>query len=203
MCISTTIRWINVLLKLIPSITSFSYPSTSKLKKCISLILFLVNNESNVLQLYLVGAFCENYYLGTNRETWDVDLILRGDIQDYTELKDILNKSIEIGFKHNILIDIAWRNILPNLNLFPQEKIITYTNVEQYTLETEWKQSVEGEIKEILSGLYYVKFNPIKTYNKFIIANKCPKFFSPFRSWYYKAYIICVCSARINLFILL
>ena len=122
-------------------------------------------------QVYLVGAFCENYYLGTNRETWDVDLILRGDIQDYTELKDILNKSIEIGFKHNILIDIAWRNILPNLNLFPQEKIITYTNVEQYTLETEWKQSVEGEIKEILSGLYYVKFNPIKAYNKFISKN--------------------------------
>jgi hypothetical protein len=122
-------------------------------------------------QVYLVGAFCENYYLGTNRETWDVDLILRGDIQDYTELKDILNKSIEIGFKHNILIDIAWRNILPNLNLLSQEKIITYTDVIQYTLETEWKQSVEGEIKEILSGLYYVKFNPIKAYNKFISKN--------------------------------
>ena len=86
-------------------------------------------------------------------------------------MKDILNKSIEIGFKHNILIDIAWRNILPNLNLFPQEKIITYTDAIQYTSETEWKQSVEGEIKEILLGLYYVKFNPIKAYNKFISKN--------------------------------
>ena len=119
-------------------------------------------------QVYLVGAFCENYYLGTQRETWDVDLILRGDIQDYTELKDILNKSIEIGFKHNILIDIAWRNILPNLNLFPQEKIITYTDAIQYTSETEWSQTVEGEIKELLLGLYHVKFNPSKAYDKFI-----------------------------------
>ena len=119
-------------------------------------------------QVYLVGAFCENYYLGTDRETWDVDLILRGDIQDYTELKNILDQAIEIGFKHNILVDISWRSDLPNLNLFSQEKIITYTSAEQYTLDTEWVQTVEGDIEEIISGLYHVKFNPEKAYNKFI-----------------------------------
>ena len=119
-------------------------------------------------QVYLVGAFCENYYLGTQRETWDVDLILIGEIKDYLKLKNILNRAMKIGFKHNILIDIAWRNILPNLNLFPQEKIITYTDAIQYTSETEWSQTVEGEIKELLLGLYHVKFNPSKAYDKFI-----------------------------------
>ena len=119
-------------------------------------------------QVYLVGAFCENYYLGTQRETWDVDLILIGEIKDYLKLKNILNRAMKIGFKHNILIDIAWRNSLPNLNLFPQEKIITYTDAIQYTSETEWSQTVEGEIKELLLGLYHVKFNPSKAYDKFI-----------------------------------
>ena len=119
-------------------------------------------------QVYLVGAFCENYYLNTQRETWDVDLILIGKIKNHLELKNILNKAMEIGFKYNLLIDIAWRSNLPNLNLFSQEKVITYTNAIQHTLETEWSQVVEGEIKELLSGLYYVKFNPDKAYNKFI-----------------------------------
>lgn len=118
-------------------------------------------------QVYLVGAFCENYYLNTQRETWDVDLILIGEIKNHLKLKNILNKAMEIGFKYNLLIDIAWRSNLPNLNLFSQEKIITYTNAIQYTLETEWSQVVEGDIKEILTGLYYVKFNPDKAYNKF------------------------------------
>jgi hypothetical protein len=119
-------------------------------------------------QVYLVGAFCENYHLSTQRETWDVDLILIGNIIDYIELKNILNQSMELGFKHNLLIDIAWRSSLPNLNLFSQEKIITYTKATQHTLKAEWSQEVEGEIKEITSGLYYVKFNPDKAYNKFI-----------------------------------
>ena len=122
-------------------------------------------------QIYLVGAFCENYYLNTQRKTWDVDLILIGEIKDYLKLRNILNRAMKIGFKHSLLIDISWRSSLPNLNLFSQEKVITYTNAEQYTLETEWKQSVEGETKEIISGLYYVKFNPIKAYNKFISKN--------------------------------
>ena len=119
-------------------------------------------------QVYLVGAFCENYYLGTQRETWDVDLILIGEIKDYLKLKNILNRAMKIGFKHSLLVDISWRNSLPNLNLFPQEKIITYTDAIQYTSETEWSQTVEGEIKELLLGLYHVKFNPSKAYDKFI-----------------------------------
>ena len=119
-------------------------------------------------QVYLVGAFCENYYLGTQRETWDVDLILIGEIKDYLKLKNILNRAMKIGFKHSLLVDISWRNSLPNLNLFPQEKIITYTDAIQYTSETEWSQIVEGEIKELLLGLYHVKFNPSKAYDKFI-----------------------------------
>ena len=118
-------------------------------------------------QVYLVGAFCENYYLGTQRETWDVDLILIGEISNYIELKNILNQSIEIGFRHNILVDIAWRDSLPNLNVFSPKKIITYTNAIQHTTETNWSQVVEGNIKEILSGLYYVEFSPDKAYNKF------------------------------------
>ena len=119
-------------------------------------------------QVYLVGAFCENYYLGTQRETWDVDLILIGEIKDYLKLKNILNRAMKIGFKHSLLVDISWRNSLPNLNLLSQEKIITYTDAIQYTSETEWSQIVEGEIKELLLGLYHVKFNPSKAYDKFI-----------------------------------
>jgi hypothetical protein len=119
-------------------------------------------------QIYVVGAFCENYYLGTQRETWDVDLILIGNVINYIELKNILNQSIEIGFRHNILIDIVWRDSLPNLNVFSSKKIITYTNAIQHTTDIKWSQVVEGNIKEILLGLYYVEFSPDKAYNKFI-----------------------------------
>ena len=123
-------------------------------------------------KIFLVGAFCQNYFLNKNIETWDIDIILMGEIQDYSILKNILDKAVEIGFKHKLLIDIFWRNhLLLELNLLSQEKVITYTSVIKQSPNDSWEQPVYGDIVELIPGLYKVKHNSKKAYNKFISKN--------------------------------
>lgn len=125
----------------------------------------------NNYKTFLVGAFCQNYFLNKNIDTWDIDIILIGKIQDYFELKNILDKAVEIGFKYNLLIDVFWRNKLPEVNLFSQEKVITYTSVTKQSPNDTWNQPVYGDIIELIPGLYQVKHDYKKAYNKFISKN--------------------------------
>lgn len=125
----------------------------------------------NEYEIFLAGAFCQNYYLNENIDTWDIDLILIGKIQNYFTLKNILNEAIRIGFKHNLLIDIFWRDHLPEDNLWSQEKVITYTSVIKQSPNDFWNQPVHGQITKLIPGLYKVKHSSERAYNKFISKN--------------------------------
>ena len=122
-------------------------------------------------KIFLTGAFCQNYFLNKSIDTWDIDVILIGKIQDYTILKDILNKAVEIGFKHRLLIDIFWRDHLPELNLFSQKKVITYTSIIKQSPNDSWEEPVYGEIIELIPGLYEVNHSSERAYNKFKTKN--------------------------------
>ena len=122
-------------------------------------------------KIFLTGAFCQNYFLNKNIDTWDIDIILIGKIQKYNVLKNILDEAVKIGFKHNLLIDVFWRDKLPEVNLFSQEKVITYTSVTKQSLNDTWEHPVYGEITQLIPGLYRVKHNSKNAYDKFIFKN--------------------------------
>jgi hypothetical protein len=119
-------------------------------------------------KVFLTGAFCQEYFLNKNIETWDVDMILIGEIQDYSILKNILDKAVEIGFRHKLLIDIFWRDKLPKVSLFSQKKVITYTSILKQSPNDSWEEHVYGEIKELIPGLFQVDHNSERAYKKFI-----------------------------------
>lgn len=119
-------------------------------------------------KVFLTGAFCQNYFLNENIETWDVDMILIGELQYYSILKNILDKAVEIGFKHKILIDIFWRDKLPEVNVFSQKKVITYTSIIKQSPDDSWEEPVYGDITELIPGLFQVDHSSERAYNKFI-----------------------------------
>jgi len=123
-------------------------------------------------ELYLTGAFCQNYFLNENIDTWDIDLFLTGSSEaDHSILKNILQESIKIGFKNKLLIDIYWRKDLPTFKNFSTRKIITFTEVIYKSDTADWSQAVPGSIQELIPGLYMVDDDPIPNYNKFISKN--------------------------------
>lgn len=52
------------------------------------------------------------YYAGDSllkvKNTWDVDIFVVGEIDDYAELKNLLRQAKILGFEHRQLIDIFW-----------------------------------------------------------------------------------------------
>jgi hypothetical protein len=95
-------------------------------------------------------------------------MILIGEIQDYSILKNILDSAAEIGFRYKLLIDIFWRDELPKVNLFSQKKVITYTSILKQSLNDSWEEPVYGEITELIPGLFQVDHSSERAYNKFI-----------------------------------
>lgn len=124
--------------------------------------------------VYLTGAFCQNYFLNKNLETWDIDLFLINNfkiIKDYKVLKNLLTKAVTIGFKYDILIDIYWRNKIPTTERFSDEKIITYTEITKKTDTENWSQIRKVPYTELIPGLYYVDQDPTPAYNKYKSKN--------------------------------
>jgi len=68
--------------------------------------------------VYLGGSFARPYWQAKNEgvekpfiETWDVDIIITGP-EDYPRLRIILNEASRLGFKHRLLIDASWDDML-------------------------------------------------------------------------------------------
>jgi hypothetical protein len=128
----------------------------------------------DIYDVYLTGAFCQNYFLNKNLDTWDIDIYLYSAPEvekNYKALKHILDKGAEIGFKYNILIDIFWRNNIPTFNEFADGKIITYKEIIKKTDNEDWTQIQSCPYVELIPGLYYFDQDPIPAYNKFKSKN--------------------------------
>jgi len=120
--------------------------------------------------VYLSGAFCQNYFLNKNLETWDIDLSLySGPVQekDYKVLKNLLNQAVIIGFKYDLLIDIFWRNQIPLDEKFADRSIKTYTEITKKTDCEDWIQGQSCPFKQLIPGLYYYYLDSTRAYNKY------------------------------------
>lgn len=140
----------------------------------------------NDYDLHLTGAFCQIYFLNKEIDTSDLDMFLisKPNINmDYVVLKNILEESLRIGFKHQLLIDICWaentwswltnaqaheRNTCSNKRICAHKEIITKTNNEfSHTINTS-----ADHFREIIPGLYLSNVDPRIAYNKFIYKVK-------------------------------
>lgn len=126
---------------------------------------WLDHNGIPTVDLYLCGAFCSNYFLGTNIETTDIDIILSGNKFRYGELKRLLDSGVSIGMDKGILIDIIWRE--NQGSFYAGRKISNYKEVEFFDGDNRTEYIVEGDCKELIPGLYmYSNFDTSKAIAK-------------------------------------
>ena len=110
--------------------------------------------ELSNYNVYLTGAFCQNYFFNKTLDTWDIDvtLVVKPDVcVDYYKLKHILEQAIRIGFQKNLLIDIF---VVEDAFKFTDRKILSYIEIEEKS-DTEFYQTdLTGDITELIPGLY-------------------------------------------------
>lgn len=124
--------------------------------------------------LYLVGNLAEKIYGNSDTITWDVDLVLIGDIKNYKVLKNLLKQSILIGWRHYMMIDMTHNNkLFSQLKNEPLKQIRYSRNfykkkdniVEEFT----WSGDKTNPLPE---GLKELIFTQPPGYNKWIEKQK-------------------------------
>ena len=118
--------------------------------------------------VYLTGAFCENYFFDGTLETKDIDMTLepksKSDI-DYNELKNILEEAIKIGSEKNLDIDMYCAE--DAVNWQQPDKIITLGKDVTRSSNTElWNEN--AYVTELIPGLYEVVEDSTEAYNKYL-----------------------------------
>ena len=124
--------------------------------------------------LYLVGNTAEGIYGNSNTITWDVDLVLIGDIKNYKVLKNLLKQSILIGWRHYMMIDMTHNNkLFSQLKNEPFKQIRYSRNfykkkdniIEEFTWSGDKTNSLPEGLKELI-------FSQPPGYNKWIKKQK-------------------------------
>jgi hypothetical protein len=124
---------------------------------------YINENPELKYDVYLTGSFCENSFGSPESpyDPFDVDICLVGDVIDLGNLKKALYSGFELGSRHNLLIDIAWRSqiIHPQIELTSkQEKIITYLDAEDIMDTGEGRvYTMEGTVTQLSEGLYHFR----------------------------------------------
>ena len=125
-------------------------------------------------EVYLTGAFCENYFFNGNISTWDIDIFLKAKQKNninYKNLKYILEEGIKIGFKRKLLVDIYCLGECPTNENFSYEKIVPFKEIVKKSETESWEWNCVGNITELTQGLYLIIKDPIEQYNKYISKN--------------------------------
>jgi hypothetical protein len=112
-------------------------------------------------EYYLVGGFINK------KETKDIDIIVKGDIND--KLKPILNLAKKTGLKDGLLIDMFWcNNFYDHKNYKPIKKIRNFNQMKITRgdlVPKTYTHNYGG--KEILKGLFETSYEkPSKDYFK-------------------------------------
>lgn len=58
--------------------------------------------ENSSYDFWVCGGALEKWF------SWDVDVVLTGELQDLAELKDLLDNITQLGFNHRQLVDLYW-----------------------------------------------------------------------------------------------
>lgn len=123
--------------------------------------------------IYLSGAFAEQKWGIYTGQTWDVDIIIIGDVKNTKELKFIMDEGYRIGWENRMCMDMIWSSDLSccireefkpyswirNGSKFVKHRLgeITQTNFSDNASETYMLD--DGLVQ-------YVYYEPSKTWNK-------------------------------------
>lgn len=72
----------------------------------------LLHPQIDDYEFYVVGNFAEKIFGISQIPTWDVDVVVIGDIANTKQFKYLLNDAVQLGFNHQLFVDIAWMNDL-------------------------------------------------------------------------------------------
>ena len=112
----------------------------------------------NDYEVYIGGAVLNNI------ETWDVDIILTGEVKYPNELYNILNTAMQLGFKHWLLIDIKWVSRIYNTDI--EEDFIGYEEIRNYNKINNNSRIKKYPGTQIYPGLYKSIVNEPKAWSE-------------------------------------
>ena len=93
----------------IESNTPWSRPNVEAIKNWYTQLSQL-NSNTNKFKFNIVGGFAEKLS-NPNIDTWDIDIALTSDIiEDYHQIKTLLDDATKLAFENKILLDIYWVN---------------------------------------------------------------------------------------------
>lgn len=59
-------------------------------------------------EFYLIGGFAEQKFGAFNYPTWDIDIAITGEVNDYRKLKGLMDEGYRIGWDNYMCMDMFW-----------------------------------------------------------------------------------------------
>jgi hypothetical protein len=146
--------------------------------------LFQLNSNTNKFKFNIVGGFAEKLS-NPNIDTWDIDIALTSDIiEDYNQIKTLLDDATKLAFENKILLDIYWvnhqlfdfhKNLSAETNLqnIDKSKLILIRNFYDFEITKNGNTTYidlrnNQQVRELIDGLYMFYGYNESTINKVI-----------------------------------
>jgi len=143
-----------------------------------------LNSNTQKFKFNIVGGFAEKL-TNPNIDTWDIDIALTSDIiEDYNQIKILLDDATKLAFEHKILLDIYWVNhqlfdfhknlsAQTNLENVDKSKLILIRNFYDFEIvRNDTKTYVDlrnnQQVTKLIDGLYMFYGYNESTINKVI-----------------------------------
>ena len=167
----------------IESNTPWNRPNVEALKNWYTQLSQL-NSNTNKFKFNIVGGFAENLS-NPNIDTWDIDIALTSDIiEDYNQIKTLLDDATKLAFENKILLDIYWvnhqlfdfhKNLSADTNLenIDKSKLILIRNFYDFEITKNGNTTYidlrnNQQVTELIDGLYMFYGYNESTINKVI-----------------------------------
>jgi hypothetical protein len=143
-----------------------------------------LNSNTNKFKFNIVGGFAEKLS-NPNIDTWDIDIALTSDIiEDYNQIKTLLDDATKLAFENKILLDIYWvnhqlfdfhQNLSADTNLenIDKYKLILIRNFYDFEITKNGNTTYidlrnNQQVRELIDGLYMFYGYNESTINKVI-----------------------------------
>jgi hypothetical protein len=130
----------------------------------------LTHPSINDYEFYLTGNFAEKIFGISELPTWDVDVVVIGDVKSPFKLRRLLNDGVQLGFNNKLMVDITWQNRLwditewelPQYKIRPSLSFTKIVNHKEERIDFEYDKMVQ-----IMDDFVIGEFiNPAKSWSK-------------------------------------
>jgi hypothetical protein len=171
----------------IESNISWDRPNVESLKNWYNQ-LSKTNKNTDKFKFNIVGGFAEKL-TNPNIDTWDIDIALTSEIiEDYNQLKTLLDDATKLAFENKILLDIYWvnyqlfdfhKNLSADTNLenVDKSKLILIRNFYDFEIiNNDTKTYIDlrnnQQVTKLINGLYMFYGYNESTIHKVILRIK-------------------------------